>query len=183
MNTYAQRFALLPSSIGWVGGIGLAMLVAAAILSLTLLLPAREESMELSNETQQLERKLATARPSAQPLASLQQQMDEFLSSLPGQDQINAQLTSLHEIAARNHLVLRNGEYRTTSARGGSIGRLQITVRAQGSYTDVRRLLQQLPAALPALSVSRLTLGRQKPSETALETNIEFALFYKRAET
>ena len=131
----------------------------------------------------QLERKLGRLDPAAQPVATLSQQLGEFLSSLPRQDQINAQLTLLHELAARNHLTLRNGEYRTTSAKGGPIGRLQITVKTEGSYTDLRRFLRELPAALPALALSRLSTSRQKPSDTALETNVEFALFYARAET
>ena len=70
-----------------------------------------------------------------------------------------------------------------TSAKGGPIGRLQITVKTEGSYTDLRRFLRELPAALPALALSRLSTSRQKPSDTALETNVEFALFYARAET
>jgi Tfp pilus assembly protein PilO len=183
MNAFTRRIAVLPSSIGWTGGIGLALLVSACVLSLTLLLPAREESDNLSNELQLLERKVGTAASPERPVTTLRQQLDQFLSSLPRQDQINAQLTQLHELAARNHLALRNGEYRTTTGKGGRIGRLQITVKTEGSYTDFRRFLQELPAVLPALSVSRLSMSRQKPPDAALETNVEFALFYTRAET
>jgi Tfp pilus assembly protein PilO len=183
MNTFARRVAVLPSSIGWAGGIGLALLASACILGLSLLLPAREEGDNLLIELQQLESKLGRLAPAAQPVATVRQQFDEFLSSLPKQDQINAQLTLLHELAARNRLALRNGEYRTSSAKAGPIGRLQITVKTEGSYTDLRRFLQEIPAALPALAVSRLSMSRQKPSDTALEANVEFALYYTRAET
>ncbi len=183
MNAFIRRIAVLPSSIGWTGGIGLALLVSACVLGLTLLLPAQEVNDNLGIELQQLERKPGTASSPAWTVTTVRQQLDEFLSSLPRQDQINAQLTLLHELAARNHLELRNGEYRTTTGKGGRIGRLQITVRTEGSYTDFRRFLQELPAALPALSVSRLSMSRQKPSDAALETNVEFALFYTKAET
>lgn len=183
MNALTRRAAVVPSSIGWTGGIGLALLASACVLGLSLLLPAREESDALHHELQQLERKLITAGSPEGPATSLRQQFDEFFSSLPRQDQINAQLALLNELAARNHLTLRNGEYRTTSGKGGRIARLQITLRTQGSYSDVRRFLQELPTLLPALSVSRLSMSRQKPSDTALETNVEFALFYTRAET
>lgn len=183
MNAFTRRLAVLPSSIGWTGGIGLALLVSACVLGLTLLLPALQEGDNLSNELRQMGRKAGTSPSTALPPATLRRQLDEFLSSLPRQDQINAQLTLLHELAARNHLALRNGEYRTTSGKGGPIGRLQITVKTQGSYTDFRRFLQEVPEVLPALSVSRLSMSRQKPSDVSLETNVEFALFFMRAET
>ena len=183
MNAITRRIAVLPSTIGWTGGIGLALLVSACVLGATLLLPALEESENLSNELQQQERKLGAIAPSAQPVTTPRKQLDEFLASLPKQDQINAQLTLLHETAGRNRLALRNGEYRTTTIKGGPIGRLQITVKTDGSYTDLRRFLQELPAVLPALSVSRLSMSRQKPSDATLETNVEFALFYTRTES
>ena len=128
MNAFTRRLAILPSTIGWMGGIGLALLVSACVLGLTLLLPAWDEGDHLDNELKQMGRKLGTSVSPEQPIATLRQQLDEFLASLPKQDQINAQLTLLHELAARHRLVLRNGEYRPTSGKGGVIGRLQITV-------------------------------------------------------
>lgn len=183
MSAFTRQLSLLTASVGWAGGIGLALLVSAGVLGLALLQPAREEGDALNSELQQLKRKLASSASAERPATSLRQQFDEFVSTLPRQDQINAQLTLLNELAARHHLVLKNGEYRTTSTKDGRIGRLQITVKTEGSYPDVRRFLRELPAGLPALSVSRLSLSRQKPADTALETNVEFALFYARAET
>ena len=183
MNGFAQRLGGVPSAIGRAGGIGLALLLSACILGLSLLLPARQEGEDLKQGLQQLERKLGAAAAPARPTADLRQQLDEFLSSLPPQDQINAQLAQLNDLAARNHLPLKNGEYRTTSGKAGRIGRLQITAKMQGSYADFRRFLQELPATLPALALSRVSISRQKPSDTALEINVEFALFYTRAGT
>lgn len=182
-NAFTQRIALIPSSIGWTGGIGLALLASACVLGATLLLPAREEADNLSHELQLLERSSAKRLSQEPQAASLRQQFDEFLSSLPGQDQINAQLDLLNKLAASHHLTLKNGEYRTATGKDGRIARLQITVRTQGSYTDFRRFLKELPEVLPAMSVSKISMSRQKASDTTLETNVEFALFYTRAKT
>src|SRR5690349_1112934 len=138
MKTFTRRLAILPSAIGWTGGIGLAMLVSACVLGVTFLLPAWDESVNLSHEVQQLERNPGLVASPTQPVTSLRQQLDEFVSSLPKQDQINVQLTLLHELAARHRLTLRYGEYRTTTGKSGRIGRLQITVKTEGSYTDFR---------------------------------------------
>lgn len=183
MSAFIQRLGALPSFLGWAGSIGLALLVSAAVLGLSLLRPAWEEVDTLNRELQQLRRSAVHVASSGGPETSQGQRLDEFLSSLPRQDQINAQLTLLNELAARHHLVLKHGEYRTTSTRDGRVGRLQVTVKTQGGYTDLRRFLRQLPEALPALAISRLSLNRQKPSDAVLETNVEFALFYARTET
>lgn len=161
----------------------MALLAAAAVLGLTLLLPAREEANRLSSEIQQLTQKPGAAANAAPPATVLRQRFDAFASSLPAQDQINAQLTQLYDLAARNHLTLRNGEYRTSTSKGGRIGRLQITAKSEGSYTDFRRYMREIPETLPALSVSRFSMTRQKPSDVTLEIIVEFALFYTKAET
>lgn len=183
MNAFSRRIAALPSSIGWPGVIGLALLVSACVLGWTQLLPAREENDNLNIKLKLLEQKLGNATTHVQPVTSQRRQLDDFLSSLPRQAQINAQLTRLHELAGRNHLTLRNGEYRTTNGKDGRIGRLQITVKTEGSYMDLRRFLQELPTVLPTLSVNHLSMSRHKPSDATLEANVEFALFYTRTES
>lgn len=181
MNSIFRHIAAMPASIGWTGGIGLALLFSACVLGWTLLLPALEESRNLGNELQLLESQSGSASSPAMPVTTLRQQLDEFLSSLPRQDQLNAQLTRLHELAASNHLVLRNGEYRTTTGKDGRIARLQIAVKTEGSYMDLRRFLQELPAELPALSISRFSMRRQTSSDDSLETNVELALYFSRS--
>ena len=79
MKGLSRRIAFLPSSIGWTGGIGLALLFSACVLGFTLLLPAREEGDSLRDELLQLERKLGRLDPAAQPVATLSQQLGEFL--------------------------------------------------------------------------------------------------------
>lgn len=165
------------------GGIGLALAVSGCILGLTLLLPARQEGDQIGNELRQLESRLASAASPRKPAIDRRQQFEQFMSSLPRQDQINAHLVQLHELAASNHLQLSNGEYRNTISEGQRIANLRISVTTRGTYTDVCRFLQNLTAVSPALSLSRISLKRQKASDAVLEINVEFALFYTRAET
>lgn len=178
MDAISRRFARLAATLGWAGGLGCALLGSALVLVFVHLLPAREETVLLENEIQRLESQLRSAPYSAFPEATLRQQMEAFLSSLPRQNAINSQLNGLHELAARHHLTLKNGDYRTTIAKGGKIHRLQIAVKTQASYADMRRFLRDVPGALPAWSLNRISMTRQKLSDTTLETAVEFVMFY-----
>ena len=160
----------------------MALLFSACVLGLSLLLPAREDSENMRKELRLLNDKLASAGASSRPAAGMRQQLVEFLASLPRQDQINAQLAQLNELAASHRVVLKNGVYRTTTGKDGRVGRLQISVSTQARYADFRSFLQALSADMPAMSVSRISLSRQKRVDTTLESTIEVALFFQRAE-
>jgi len=56
---------------------------------------------------------------------------------------------------------LRNGAYRTTSGKGERIGRLQITAKTEGSYTDFRHFCANSPQFAGTIS-QRLSMSRQK---------------------
>ena len=182
MNDFLRRISALPSAIGWTGGIGLALLLSTCVLGLSFLLPAREESERMRKELRLLSNRRASASASSRPVAGMRQQLDEFLGSLPPQDQINAQLSQLNELAASHRVVLKNGVYRTTTSKDGRIGRLQISVRTQARYADIRGFLHALSADMPAMSVGRISLTRQKRVDAALEASFEVTLFFQRAD-
>ena len=183
MDAISRRIARLPESIGWIGCVGCALIVSALVLATQLSVPARGENDALGSEVEQLEQQLRSKPSSAiLPESNIRQQLDAFLGSLPRQDDINNQLNALHELASRHRLALKNGEYRTVAGRGGRVNRLQIAVKTECSYADLRRFLEEMPKILPAISLNRLSMSRQKLSDTTLETVAEFALFYTRNE-
>ena len=183
MRIVGHRIVLLSSPTGWAGAIGLIALVVAGVLGVTLLLPAIEEGEDLQSEVGRLQTRIASSGTAARPVNDMHLQMDEFLSSLPREDQINAQLTLLNELAALNQVALKNGVYRTTSGKGAHVGELQISMKTDASYMDLRHFLQTIPEVLPALSVGRVSLIRQKRSDSAIESNLEFVLFFLRSGT
>jgi Type II secretion system (T2SS), protein M subtype b len=179
MTTLPQRIARFPAMVGWPGGIGIALLGAALILTVTLALPTRKENASMNEEIQRM--KLQSQQPSQTHSATdVRQQLDTFAGTLPQADDINVTLNRLHELAAKHHLSLKNSEYRKTQNRTGGISQLQISVKTEGVYTDVRELLRELPKKLPALAISRLSLTRQKISDTKLDAVVEFTLFYSQ---
>lgn len=181
MATLAKIISRFPAMIGWPGGIGIALLGAAVVMSVTLALPVRNENTSLQNEILQM--KPLLRQPSNTVSAGdVRQQLDDFVGELPRHDEINTTLNLLHDLAAKYHLSLKNSEYRPAQNKTDGIGRMRITIKTEGNYSDVRGFLQEIPQALPALAIEHLSLARQKISDTRLETIVEFTLFYSQTE-
>lgn len=167
--------------IGWPGGIGLALMGAALILTMTLSLPVRHENVSLNNEIRQMEPLLR--QPSSTTSATdVRQRLDDFVGTLPRHDEINNTLNLLHDLAAKHRLSLKNSDYRPTQNKMDGIQRMRITVKTEGDYSDLRGFLREIPQALPALAIEQLSLTRQKISDTRLETVVEFTLFYSQTD-
>lgn len=181
MTTPLRYLARFPAMAGWPGGIGLALLGAALVLTATLSWPVREENALLKEEIRRMA--LPQQQSNIPSPAEIRQQLDAFVTTLPKQGDVNQLLNRLHDLAARHNLSLKNSEYRTTQNKSGRIGRLQVSVKTEGTYPDLRDFLREVPQALPALALGRLSLTRQKLMDTRLETVVEFTLFYSQPET
>jgi Tfp pilus assembly protein PilO len=166
-----------PTLLGWPGGLGIALLGTAIVMSLTLSLPLRKENTTLNNEIRQV--KAAPAQASSTlSAAEIRQRLEEFVDTLPKHDAINDTLNQLHDLAASHHLSLKNSEYRPTATKGSAIRQLRITVKTESTYADLRSFLREIPQALPSLTIEQITITRQKISDTRLDTVVEFSLFY-----
>jgi len=173
---FLSRF---PALIGWPGGVGVALLGAALILSVTLWLPARNENTLLQDEISQMQALLRQPQPHS--VADTHQQLDAFIAALSPHEDLSNSLNLLHKLAARHGLSLKNSEYHPTKNRTGRIQQLRITVKTEGEYVELRSFLQEISETLPALAIRQLSLSRQKISDVQLEAAVEFILFYSQS--
>ncbi len=174
-------FSRFPNLIGWPGGVGISLLVSALVLNLTLSLTARGDIATLNQEIRQLT--LQLRQPSNTPTAAeVRSQLNNFMASLPAHDQINDQLNTLHSLANRYHLSLKNSEYRPSPNKAGNIQQLRILIKTEGEYPDLRGFLREIPQLLPSLLIGQISLNRQKISVTRVETVIEFYLTYTQTD-
>ncbi|GEM_PF-3798356 len=162
--------------LGWRGGMGTALLFAAAVLAGFLTWPQMQRRAALEVELAGLEEN-ASRQTQSQPTETPEQQLAGFRASLPKQGDLNALIETLHAIAAGHRLSLRNGEYRAIPAAGG-LGRLQISFKTEGRYADLRGFLSEAQARLPSLALGRCALARQRIADTTLESGLEFQLLY-----
>ncbi len=181
----SQALARIVDKAGWIGGIGLALLVSALVLLLSLSLPLHEENVQSRDELQRLARAARGASnpdvPKKESAAEIQRRLETFHASLPQESVVNESINQLHELAGKHGFSINNGEYRSLPDKSGSIGRLHISCKTAGSYTGFRAFLREIRQALPALAISRIALTRQKLTETRLEAILEFDLFYLQA--
>lgn len=181
MATLPKIISRFPTTIGWPGGVGVALMGAALILVMTLALPARNENASLNNEIRQTE-PLLRQPSNVSSVTETRQRLGDFIGALPRHDEINNALDLLHDLADRHHLSLKNSEYRPAQNKTGDIRRMRITVKTEGSYSDLRGFLREIPQELPALTIEQLSLTRQRISDTKLETVVEFTLFYSQTD-
>ena len=176
MNGRGGRVMREVARLGWSGGIGAALLLAAAVLAGFLTGPETQRRVALERELAGLEQKAARQVQSL-PTETPEQQLAAFRASLPRQGELNSLIENLHAVAAGRGLALRNGEYRASAAAAG-LGRMQVSFKTEGSYGDLRGFLAAAQAAVPALALGRCTLVRQRIADTKLEATLEFQFLY-----
>jgi Tfp pilus assembly protein PilO len=172
-----RNMARFPSLIGWPGGVGVALLVATVVLSVTLLVPVRDENTSLRTEIAQV--KTVLQQPKIETVSDAQK-LDDFIASLAPHDELNNALSQLHELAARHGLSLKNSEYHPSKSKTGHVQQLRITVKTEGGYAELRNFLQEISATLPSLAISQLSFARLKISDVNVESAIEFTLYYSQ---
>ena len=102
---WARRVA---ARLGWSGGIGAALLFAAAVLAVALTWPQMQRRAALADELAALAEQQARQAP-GQSAQTPEQQLADFRVALPRQGALNGLIESLHAVAAGHHLSLRNG--------------------------------------------------------------------------
>lgn len=178
---FPRTLSQFPAHIGWAGGIGLALLGAAMVLTLTLIFPAQQEQTVLQAEVQKMTTHLQQT-PVASPALNVRKQLDEFVATLPPHDALNNSLNALHDLAAAHHLALKDSAYRPAPNSSAAMQPLHISMKCEGSYTDLRHFLRAAAQTLPALAIEQLSFSRQKISDNRLEAVVEFSLFYSASD-
>lgn len=158
------------------------LLVGAAGLAQLFLLPDREAAIEAS------ERRLVSLERNARRAAIERQSVEvspedtrqRLLDRFPGEDQLNAELGRLLEMAATAGLHVANGDYRLMPAKDGLFDRYVINFPVKGNYQKIRGYVQAVRAEFPDLAVDDIALRRESIAGAEVEAQLRFILFGRR---
>ena len=159
------------------------LLVVAAASTQLFLLPAREEAIdEAERRVASLERstrRAAIEKQSEQttPEDTRQRLLDRF----PMQDQLNAELGGLIELANKGGLQVPSGDYRLMPGKDGLFDRYVLNLPVKGSYQSIRRYVVAVRKAYPDLAVDDISLRRENIASPEVEAQIRFILFGRRS--
>ena len=163
-------------SIGWPGVIGLALLLTALGVYLTVVQERASRLDELKRESASLKTRIERAAKSGIPETGSAEELNKFYGFFRGAA-LTTWLDKLYAAAATHKLVLEQGEYRLTPDKTGKLMRYQITLPVKGSYLQIRQFVDQALLDVPIAALDDINFKRETIGGTQLEARIKFSLY------
>jgi Tfp pilus assembly protein PilO len=170
----------LASRLGWMGGLGVVLLLFALAFHATRVAPHERELAALSTEAGNLQQRLRSGQALAsKPNESSAEQLAAFYAYFPPSAAAPELLGKIHAAAGANGIVLRSGEYKFERNADQKLARYQITLPLVGSYGQVRRFVATVLADVPAASVDEIQMKRESIASTTLEVRIRLSMYLR----
>ena len=176
MNERVRRLRESVEGLGPAGVIGVALLVFAATLYGTAVVPRAQERAALQAEAErQRERLQMSGSPTGR--GTLGEQLATFYAFFPPAQSSPDWLGKIHAAAKAKGLVLQSGEYKLERSADSRLARYQIVLPVTGSYAQLRGFVGQVLADVPAAALEEITLRRESVSSPRLEARIRLTLY------
>lgn len=157
--------------LGWSGLGGIAALIAAGVVAITLLLPAHQSVVAMRAELSK------AAAPFAHRSASFSG--DSLIATLPTRMQIPAVLGQVIAQANKAGVALDEGRYSYSPPKAGTLGRYAFEFPVSAPYPAVRDFIDRTLIAVPAVGLDKLRIERKKIGDTAINAEIGFVVFVR----
>ncbi|MBG6223071.1 MULTISPECIES: hypothetical protein [unclassified Janthinobacterium] len=120
---------------------------------------------------------LAVATAAAAAPATASENMARFYAALGQQRHAEQQVKQLFDLAAKNGLVLAQGEYKSGYDKASRVTTWQVTLPLKGSYTAVWQFALQALRAMPFASLDELSFRREQIADTQLEARLRLTFY------
>jgi Tfp pilus assembly protein PilO len=177
MNGLVERLRESIEALGTAGVIGVALLVFAATLYGTAVVPRAAERTALQAEAERLRERLQMSGSPAGAKGTLAEQLATFYAFFPPTQSSPDWLGKIHAAAKAKGLVLQSGEYKLERSADSRLARYQITLPVTGSYAQLRGFVGQVLADVPAAALEEITLRRESVASPRLEARIRLTLY------
>jgi hypothetical protein len=162
-------------SLGHAGTIGVALIIFAIAFAFGGVQPLREEVQALRSKEQRLSRlpeKIATNAPEQRKIAVKALDLPSAADALP-------QVMRLSDLAESQGLKLRSGDYRLHRDRDAGVSAYQMHYPVTGSYTALRRFINQALEEFPALALEEVLIRRNTIGADLVEAKLRFTLYLR----
>ena len=147
-------FSGWPELLGAAGMAGVGLLAFSGALYFGSLVPAENRRDALASEQKRVE-SAGTGRSAGNesiPAELVQEQLQTFYAILADERSIGDVLARIDEIARRNGVILRRGNYRIASDRDGRFGRHEVSYSGEAAYFRARVFIRETLSELPMIS-------------------------------
>jgi len=162
--------------LGWPGVLGLALLLGAAGVYVTVVQDRTARLVELKRESASLKSRIERAAKSGIPETGSVEELNKFYGFFSGTP-LTEWLDKLYAAAAAQKLVLEQGEYRLSPDKTGKLARYQVTLPVKGSYVQIRQFVDQALIDVPVAALDDINFKREAIGATQLEVRIKFTLY------
>ncbi|MGK5079773.1 hypothetical protein [Janthinobacterium sp. HLX7-2] len=100
-----------------------------------------------------------------------------FYATLGQQRHAEQQVKLLFDLAAKNGLVLAQGEYKSGYDKASRVATYQVTLPLKGSYPAVWQFALQALRAMPFASLDELSFRREQIADTNLEARLRLTFY------
>jgi hypothetical protein len=177
VNALIVRLRERIEGLGWPGVAGIAILVFAAAMWISAIVPAREERDLLQLEADKLERRSRGASMEAKRPPTAPEQLATFYAFFPAAASTPEWLGRIHTAATAKGLQLASGEYTVTKAGAERLARYQIVLPVQGTYPQIRGFIGAVLKEVPAAVVEEVALKRESVDKPRIDARIRITLY------
>ena len=180
ISKLAQGIAYWAGLVGRPGLVGLALLAVAVALAVSVVAPQRERIGQLETEIERIRR--APPQPVAEPVETQEVKVENFYRNLPESATTPDWMQKIFDAAARNGVVLDQGEYVVLANPNAKIEQYRLTFPVKGTYPQLRKFVAGSLESVPALALESATFKREKIVDGAVEARIAFLLDLERGQ-
>ena len=162
--------------LGWAGALGLACLVAAAVLWWGPIRGSQAAIREMRGELIQL-RERSKSSPRSPRVPDSAEQLRAFQAFFPPRGQINMALRDFDKLAAEHRLVLANGDYKYSEEKNLRLARYELRLPVRGPYPQVYGLVAAALNAMPNLALDEIVVKRASRQAGDVEAQLRFSLY------
>ena len=177
MSAIIRRLRESVEGLGPAGVVGVALLVFAATLYGTAVVPRAQERAALQAEAERLRERLQMSGSPTGAKGTLSEQLAAFYAFFPPAQSSPDWLGKIHAAAKAKGLVLQSGEYKLERSADSRLARYQIVLPVTGSYAQLRGFVGQVLADVPAAALEEITLRRESVASPRLEARIRLTLY------
>jgi hypothetical protein len=111
------------------------------------------------------------------PPATANENLARFYAALGQQRHAEQQVKQLFDLAAKNGLLLAQGEYKSGYDKASRVATWQVTLPLKGSYAAVWQFALQALRAVPFASLDELSFRREQIADAQLEARLRLTFY------
>jgi len=180
VNNYEWYLRRALRCLGLPGMAALASLAGTLLLALAWLRPLDAEIAGLRAELAGPAVAVITREVAPDAMEQLSRDLKAFPERFPAIDQLSSQLDYLFDLAAAQGLAFNRGEYALVEKSGGQLRRFELTLPVTGTYPQVRALVLEMLAKMPALAIDDISLEREKIADGQISATFRLVLFVSK---